>query len=220
MTYVKRPLEALVNREESAWPQVQEWIKDAKTRVEILQPSESAADALVSLQVTTRSPMGAVILHTGGILIDDGWVRVLGSGHPRLPRSLPAWNFACGMAAAATPPPCLLVADDVLGGFFALNGGKFAPGGHNVWYFAPDTLEWEDLGRGYSEFLVWSFSGALAKFYAPFRWPDWQAEVSALPGDMGLMVYPFLSTEGPEIAGRTRGAVPISELFSIHVGAV
>ena len=36
--------------------------------------------------------MGAVIFETGGILIDEGWLRILGSGHPRLPRSLPDWN--------------------------------------------------------------------------------------------------------------------------------
>jgi len=36
--------------------------------------------ALVAVQVTTRSPMGAIIYETGGILVDHGWIRILGSG--------------------------------------------------------------------------------------------------------------------------------------------
>jgi Protein of unknown function DUF2625 len=46
----------------------------------------------------------------------------LGSAHPRLPRSLPRWNFGCGMVESETPPPAVLIADDVVGGFFALTG--------------------------------------------------------------------------------------------------
>ena len=124
MSYVKRQLSELVDMDEPAWPLIQNWIACTRRRVEVLEPPPSAGESLVSLQVTTRSPLGAVIFHTGGILIDHGWLRVLGSGHARLPRSLPQWNFRCGMIASDTQPRWLLVADDVLGGFFALNGGR------------------------------------------------------------------------------------------------
>src|SRR5262245_8992381 len=139
MSYVKRSLNELLNDDEPAWPLVQGWIRDAKRPVEVLPAPACAGDKLVCMQVTTRSPLGAVIFHTGGILVDHGWIRILGSGHPRLPRPLPDWNFQCGMAEGAVPPPWVLKADDILGGFFALNGGRFAPEGHSVWYFAPDT---------------------------------------------------------------------------------
>jgi len=220
MTYEKRSLEQLMNREDPAWPLVEGWIAEAKHPVEILSPSETAGESLVSLQVTTRSPLGAVIFHTGGLLVDHGWLRFLGSGHPRLPRSLSRWNFACGMVEADTPPPCVLIADDVLGGFFALDGGRFAAGGHTVWYFAPDTLTWEDTERGYTDFLYWSLVGDLDGFYAPYRWPGWQAEVGRLAGDKGFSFYPPLSAEGGPIEQRDRGAVPIDELFRVHVGAI
>src|SRR5271157_1490427 len=117
MAYTKRQIEDLIDSAEPAWPLVLGWVKEAIHPVEVLPPSENACNSLVSVQVTTRSPLGAVILHSGGILVDHGWLRLLGSGHPRLPRSLPSWNFACGMKEANEPPPCLLVADDVLGGF-------------------------------------------------------------------------------------------------------
>lgn len=220
MPYAKRTLEELLSPSEPAWPLVQDWIRSATRRVEALPAADTSSESLVSTQVTTRSPLGAVVYHSGGILVDEGWLRILGSGHSRLPRPLPAWNAACGVVAPDTPPPALLVADDVLGGFFALNSGRFAPAGHNVWYFAPDTLEWEDLGIGYSEFLVWAFSGDLTSFYAPFRWPGWQQEVDHLPGDLALSFYPFLSAAGPPIGERSRRPVPVDELFRLHVGTL
>jgi hypothetical protein len=36
--------------------------------------------------------MGAIIYETGGLLVDNGWIRILGSGHKKLDRNLPEWN--------------------------------------------------------------------------------------------------------------------------------
>ena len=68
-----RPLRELINTEEPAWPDVQQWIANAKNQVEVL-PVNSAdrESALLALQVTTRSPMGAIVYETGGLLIDHG----------------------------------------------------------------------------------------------------------------------------------------------------
>jgi uncharacterized protein DUF2625 len=220
MSYVTKDLAQLVNRGEPAWPLVQEWIDLAVRPVEVLPPAKHAGEALVSVQVTTRSPMGAIILETGGLLIDHGWLRILGSGHPRLPRSLPDWNFACGMSVSEVPPPWVLIADDVVGGFFALDGGRFGGQRHTVWYYAPDSLEWEDLKQGYSEFLCWCFSGKLDAFYEEWRWPGWEEEVSRLEGDRAFSIYPPLSADGPGIDQRSRSPVPLREVFLMNVGAV
>jgi hypothetical protein len=220
MSYEKEDLAQLVNRDEPAWPLVQEWIGQAVRPVEALPPAGDAGDALVSVQVTTRSPMGAIIFETGGLLVDHGWLRILGSGHPRLPRSLPKWNFACGMQESDTPPPWVLIADDVLGGFFALDGGRFGGRKHTVWYFAPDALEWEDLERGYSEFLCWCFLADVSLFYKTWRWPGWETEVSQLGGDQTLSIYPPLSADGPQLEQRSRRPASIAEIFRMNVGAV
>ena len=220
MAYIRKSLDQLVNRTEPAWPLVQDWISKAVRLVEVLPPSERAGDALVSVQVTTRSPMGAVIFNTGGLLVDHGWLRILGSGHPRLSRSLPDWNFSCGMQESDTPPPWVLVADDVVGGFFALDGGRFGGDKPAVWYFAPDVLEWENTDCGYSEFLCWSFSGKLDLFYESWRWPSWQTEVANIRGDQALSFYPPLCADGPALAERSRAAVSITEVFRLNVGTV
>jgi Protein of unknown function DUF2625 len=66
-----KPLKELINKEDSGWLIVKDWIKEAKNKVEILPKTAARADSnLLNTQVTTRSPMGAVIYETGGILID------------------------------------------------------------------------------------------------------------------------------------------------------
>src|SRR5262245_7889075 len=120
MVHIKRELFELIDKVDPGWPIVEDWIAHAARPVEVLPPSSNADRALVSIQVTTRSPLGTIVHRTGGLLIDGGWLRVLGSGHERLPRILPDWNWQCGVSPADSPPPQLLIADDVLGGFFAL----------------------------------------------------------------------------------------------------
>jgi hypothetical protein len=111
----------------------------------------------------------------------------------------------------------LLVADDVIGGSFAINGGGLPGTPGHVHYFAPDLLEWESLERGYSDFLSWALSGDLAKFYEGHRWLGWSADAERLGGDQAFSIYPFLWAEGPPIGERSRRAVPMAELFQLQL---
>jgi hypothetical protein len=210
-----RPLHQLIDRKDPAWPQVQQWIAEAAAPVEAL-PTRAAAGnaALHATQVTTRSPMGAIARHSAGLLIDHGWLRILGAGgHPRLQRSLPGWN-------AGRSSGYWLIADDAVGGFFAIDGGAFSgdAGGNpgDIWYLAPDTLRWEPCEMGYSQFLVWAMSGALADFYAPLRWDGWVDEVQPLTGDQVIHIYPFPWAKGPPLKNRNRRPVPIAEQWALQ----
>jgi hypothetical protein len=211
-----RTLEELLS-DEPAWPLVQRWIAEATNAVEVLSPRDpQRGAALTDLQVTTRSTLGAVVYESGGLLVDGGWLRVLGSGNPRLPRSVPGWN-QIAWSEPGQGDGLLLVADDVLGGFFALNGGALDGELEHVHYFAPDTLEWESLERGYTDFLAWAFKGDLDQYYEGQRWSRWQEEVARLPGDEAFSFYPPLSTAGPSVAERTRSAVPVAELLGLQL---
>jgi hypothetical protein len=216
----KRSLQELLTTDEPAWPQVQNWARAATNTVEVLPPDEDQRhQALVEMQVTTRSPMGAIVHHTGGLLIDKGWLRFLGSGHPNLPRSLPGWNQGRSTTPDGKSKGFLLIADDVVGGFYALNGGAFGPGTGQVFYLAPDTLCWEPMNdMGYSEFLVWSFGPHLARFYESMHWEGWESEVSSLRGDQSFSFYPFLWTkEGKDITRCSRKPCSIAEVFSLNL---
>jgi hypothetical protein len=45
------------------------------------------------------------------------------------------------------------VADDAAGGCFSINGGGLGDDVGAVYYWAPDILQWEPLGIGYTAFL-------------------------------------------------------------------
>ncbi len=88
-----KTLKELINTEEPGWDLVQEWLQQATNPYEILPRNiKRAEEELVRAQITTRSPMGAIIYETGGILIDGGWIRILGSGCERLQRGIIEWN--------------------------------------------------------------------------------------------------------------------------------
>lgn len=212
----QRQLDELIEKADPAWPLVQGWVAASSNRVEVLPVERGRADAaLVALQVTTRSPMGAIVHESGGLLIDDGWLRILGSGSARLPRSLPDWNAERIATAPGAPPPCLLIADDALGGFFAIDYGSLSGNPGKVHYLAPDGLEWENLDASYTSFLSFVLSADLEDFYQGLRWPGWHEELAGLRGDRAISVVPFLWTQGPAIAERSRRPVPVAELWDL-----
>lgn len=214
-----KSLSELINTIDPGWTVVKKWIDSATNKVEILQADSShAADALYKTQVTTRSPMGAIVYHTGGLLIDNGWIRILGSGSSKLNRSLPDWNKGKAYTDSIIGAPFLLIADDAIGGFFILNGGGLGPDRGKVYYLAPDNLEYESLEITYSEFLLFCFNNDLGDFYKGFRWSNWENDVASLDGNKVFSFYPFLWTkEGKDINKASRKAIPIEEVYSLNL---
>jgi Protein of unknown function DUF2625 len=85
-------------------------------------------------------------------------------------------------------------------------------------YGSGRPLDWEDMRLGYTDFLRWALDGDLEKFYQTSRWPGCQKEVASLPGDRGILVYPFLwAREGGPVEKRHRGVVPMVELWSAQM---
>ncbi|MBL0745910.1 DUF2625 domain-containing protein [Chryseolinea lacunae] len=215
-----RSVSELIDNDDPAWPVVMEWIASAKNSVVIL-PADPvrAEDALYKIQVTTRSPMGSIVYKTGGLLVDDGWIRILGSGSIQLPRTLPDWNNNTILHNDDQPPGLLLIADDAIGGFFILNGGRLGDDRGHVYYLSPATLEFEPLSITYSEFLNFCFQADLAEFYEGLRWENWREEVKHLAGDRVFSFYPFLWTaEGRNMAALSRTTIPIEEHFRLMWG--
>jgi hypothetical protein len=214
-----RPVGELINNVDPGWPVVNEWIASAKNKVEVLSADTlQAKDALYKTQVTTRSPMGAIVYMTGGILIDNGWIRLLGSGSEKLKRSLPEWNKGKTLSDFGEQPLFLLIADDVLGGFFCLNGGGLGKDVGKVYYLSPDNLMFEPLDLTYTDFLNFCFNGNLTRFYEGYRWPNWESDVANLNGDEVYNFYPCLwSKEGKDIKKVSKKAVPIEEQYSLNM---
>jgi hypothetical protein len=50
------------------------------------------------------------------------------------------------------------------------------------------------------------------------RWPGWEKDVFTLNDDQGISIFPFLCTEkGLPVAERSRRAVPMIELWNLHL---
>lgn len=208
-----KSIDELIDTDEPGWALVSKWIKKAKNKIEVLPVDvERAKTTLIATQVTTRSPMGAVIYHSGGILVDGGWIRILGSGCKRLDRSLSEWNKMAGSH------DFLLIADDAVGGFFILNGGGLGKDIGKIYYFSPDTLEYEPLDVTYSQFLDFCFNNNLNDFYKNLRWDNWQSDVKNIDGNQVFNFVPFLWTkEGRDINKNSRKAVPVLEQYRLNV---
>jgi hypothetical protein len=205
-----RPLSELVNTEDPGIEKIREWVCGAVNDCVLLPPSAQREHVLLQTQVTTRSTMGAIAYETGGVLVDGGWLRFLGSGHERITRTLPGWNEGRSKGF-------YLVADDAVGGFFAINGGAFGEDVKNMYYWAPDALDWWPMEIGFTDFFVWSLSERLAQFYENLRWLSWREDTAQLSGDRCFSFEPPLWTKEGSLTISHREGVPVREAFDLKV---
>jgi hypothetical protein len=205
-----RTLDELINTAEPGIDVIREFLESAELPWELLPASDRRGEVLTAVQVTTRSTLGAMAYDTGGLLVDHGWLRVLGSGHPRLQRDLAAWN-------KDRSDGFYLVADDAVGGFFAINGGGLGPDIQNMYYWPPDDIDWEPLEIGYTDFLQWSLTSGLTDFYAGLRWPKWQEDIKALTGDQCFTYYPFLWAKEGSVETSHRERIEIGKEFDFRI---
>jgi hypothetical protein len=220
-----RPRRDLVMQGSPAWPEISAVLSDGAVSVEVLPVDPAAGErCLRQIGATVDSWLGAMAMHTGGALVDNGWLRVFGGGCPQ--RRLPD-------LATVNPDPAsaghLLVGADVLGGRYVIRGRDPEPTESTVdtvvlpgepgeiCYLGPDTLRWEPLSWAYRDWLSLLVGGAIVDFYHDLRWPGWEAEVSAVPPDRLLSLYPPVYTrEGrAQIAGSERETVGADELYGL-----
>ena len=101
-------------------------------------------------------------------------------------------------------PSYLLVADDILGGFFAINGGAFDGKSGNVFYYAPDSGEREHTQLGYSQFLYWALCGDISKFYELYRWDGWHEDVRKISLDRVMFAMSPLLRQDASVRPRLK----------------
>jgi hypothetical protein len=209
------PLPELIVANSTAWDKVKEMKSNARNTVEILPKVKSQADsALYESQFSTSSFIGSVIYETGGILVDHGWIRILGSGSAQLNRSLPEWNRGKATISKKQISSFLLVADDVMGGFFGLKLNEIDnPDSCIVYYFGPNSLKWKPIGLNYRTFLSYCFSGNIKRFYDDFRWTGWEEEIKQIDGNHVISCFPLLWTREGLNMKANRKVVAIQKVW-------
>lgn len=201
-------MDQLIDVEHDAWLECKSLLYDGSNELTILEALTTVGEqTLYNIQVTTRSYLGVIAYNTGGVLVDHGWIKLLGSPHPEVYGDLTSWNGLSKEIALPVIEGVFVIAYDVSGGFFALNGGRLGDA-NTVFYFAPDCLEWEDTELSYSEFIQWIAEGDLGLFYETCRFEGWKEVVLGLDPDQVLSYYPPLWAE--EGSGVTSDKRPIS----------
>lgn len=212
-----RSLDQLLDRDEPALPILKEWIDDpAGNGGKLFSPDETlASDTLVRLQVTTRSMLGTFAYETGGLSIAEGLVRLLGSGSKR---SISQAAIVSGCPLDGSYPDVLIIGDDVFGGLFALNGGRFGPEQlGQVFHLAADDTVWVPLGVGHAEFIRWCLTDDLSTLYAPFAYLDVFA-LRPLPAfHETLSFYPFLWTKEAKLRQPSLRIVSADESMKMRL---
>ncbi len=149
----------------------------------------------------------ATVANAGALIVDHGWLRVLGCGAAGLPDVVAASKQETGRVT---------IGFDVLGGQFAWTATQ--PGSPpTVHYYGPDDLEWLDMEQGYTDWLHAMLSGSMTRFYETLRWPAWEDEVTATAPDQGISAYPPpWSGEGRHLATVSRMPIPLAQLVAYY----
>ena len=190
------------------WMQIKNRLDRSDRQIRILENIDQSMDDLSAVGASPDSVFGTVILNTNGIVVDN-WISILGHSSTQH-AGVADFSTRMGLDLGAM----LVVAVDMVGGLFAINMGKFDEDHGLVWYFAPDTLNWEPLGFRYSEFIARIAQGDINKYYQSFRWKGWEKDVEEIDGfNYGILIYPYLWAKECDIESSSRKAVPLKEII-------
>ncbi|MDR3052968.1 MAG: DUF2625 family protein, partial [Coriobacteriales bacterium] len=101
------------------------------------------------------------------------------------------------------------IAHDVFGGIFALTKS-------GIVYFAPDSLQWENLEISYDGFIEWISTKDLNEFYESFLWDNSGEFFENVAIESGVLVYPFFWAKEYEANSAVKKIVPYQELLEIN----
>ena len=141
-------------------------------------------------------------IRCGGIIVDN-WIRLYGCGELNVIEKNEKYNSSKNVD--------ILIGEDVLGGLFGLKDGY-------VYYFAPDTNEWENMEVYYTQFIDWLINKPddVNKFYELYRWNNWKEDCRILKNTEGYHFYPLLQSNC-DIEKRDRKIISIDELIRFNL---
>lgn len=149
--------------------QLADLLLNGKNNVEILPPDpERVKENAEFFQANDQSVFGMLLHHSGGVTV-NGVVRLLGSTADPNYRDIKAFNEQFGGNGF------VILGDDIFGGIFALNLGLLPECPGNMIYFAPDTLEFEDMEIKLSQFFEFLRNSDLADFYGQLSPEEYDA---------------------------------------------
>ena len=198
------------------WNEVIEMFNNSNKKIFIYKGVESVGRLEVEkIRISQESVLGTIVLHTAGVCVDN-WIRIIGQTCD-VHNGILQYNFEKNISKTDMMSGMLIVAQDIVGGVFAINTSKFSDNMKKVWYFAPDTLEWECLDMNYAQFLAWAIQGNTDEFYSSMRWKSWEKDCENVDFDKGWLIYPFLWSQECDIETASKKIVPFTELKELNI---
>ncbi len=112
------------NINNNLWEELNKMFSDSSKSIKLNKnKTNDGQNTLDILKITSKSALGSILFNTSGITVDN-WIRVLGSENQEN-RGILSYNKIDENGASNAIEKMLIVADDVVGGVFALNAGKF-----------------------------------------------------------------------------------------------
>lgn len=197
----------------SLWKKIVYIFNESHNEVRIDKLDEYNACILNRMGIDAHSALGQVVANTHGITV-NGYVRILGSGNGVTSYNIIDYNMELEKYFDSEK---LIVANDIFGGLFAINAENQNYNNGEIWYFAPDTLEWENLEITYIELLEFVSSDDINLFYENFKWNQFEKYIQGIDYNQGVLIYPFLWSKECNIENADKKIVPFSELISINI---
>lgn len=188
------------------WNEIKNILKRSTKNIKILNYIYN--NSLNNLNIDENSVLGQVIINTGGIFIEN-YIRLFGSGDEENSYNIYKYNLEL---KKYFDDNMIIIGNDIFGGLFSLNREK-----NNILYFAPDTLEWEDLDITYKEFIKFVTSERIDEFYKSYKWSTFQEDIKKVKFNEGILIYPFLWSNECNIEKAKKDIVPFSELLQINM---
>ena len=174
-----------------------------KDNIEILEKSENIITDLYNIYNKYSDRLFFSVMENCGGIIIDNWIRLYGCGQLNVIEKNKKYNKENTVD--------IILGEDIIGGLFALKDGF-------VYYFAPDTLKWENLNIYYANYIDWLINSNedVNKFYELYRWDTWKDDVSNISLDKGVSFYPPLFTKY-NINERSKKVIPMDEIIGINM---
>ena len=183
------------------------------TMKEILEEFEESSNDIKFLKfnkkitdtIETPQELKFILEHFSYVTV-NGYLKILGNDSEN------GFSYCNELFSKCYNSNHCLIAYDILGGLFAINIEKL----NSIEYFAPDTLEWEDLEIDYKDFLYWVTTNQLDTFYQELIVPDLFTLDLSLEKNEVVLTYPFIWSMEYTQSGALRKIVSFKELLEMN----
>ena len=200
--------------EKDLWTEIYDMISNSSKEICVFGGNENTGyGELKKMNLQRKSMLGAIVAFSSGISIDN-WIRIMGQKN-LIHKGILAYQSY--QKESTVLEKMTIVGQDVVGGIFAINIGKYSEGVKKVWYFAPDTLQWECMDMNYAEFVAWAIQGNTDEFYGSMRWNGWKEDCSKAGFDEMILIYPFLWSKECNLEMAAKSVVSSDELIRMNL---